>query len=176
MIKKRCPALLVCIAILSIGCSKKEEVVYQGKPLSAWMKMLEDPNPSTRFAAILAVGKIGPEAREAIPVLVETIRQTRNHDKRLLIASNEALLAMGKEIVPTMVSLLKDEDWEMRRGAAWILGKVGPDAKDAVPALTKALSDPKDAVRIKAEESLKKIQGEEGRFEEPNSGDSISQE
>jgi HEAT repeat protein len=179
MIKKRCLALLVCIAILSIGCSKKkeeEDVVYQGKPLSAWIKMLEDTNPSTRFAAIHAVGKIGPEAREAIPALVETIRQTRNHDKRILFACNHALLAMGKEIVPDMISVLKDEDWEMRRGAAWILGKVGPDAKDAVPALTEALGDSNDSVRIKASEALKKIRAEEGRFEEPNSGQSISQE
>jgi hypothetical protein len=45
-----------------------------------------------------------------------------------LALGNDALLGMGKEIVPYMVTLLKDDTWEMRRGAAWILGKVGPDA------------------------------------------------
>lgn len=172
MIKKRCLVLLVSMAILSIGCTKKEEVTYQGKPLSEWLKMLEEPNPAAKYAAVNAVGKIGPEAREAIPLLVETIRQTRNHDRRLLVACNYALLAMGKEIVPAMISLLKDNEWEMRRGAAWILGKVGPEAKDAVPALTEALKDPNPAVQTRAKEALQKIQGENAGSVNPNPGES----
>ena len=164
MIKKRCLVLLVCIAVVSIGCNWKEEAVYQGKPLSEWMKLLEDTNPITRLAAIHAVGKMGPDARAAIPVLVETIRQTRNHDRRILVACNNALLEMGQEIVPYIIPLLKDDDWEMRRGAAGTLGMLGPEAKDAVPALTKALNDPNPAVRMKAEEALKKIKGEGGEI------------
>jgi HEAT repeat protein len=174
MIEKRCLVLLVCTAILFIGCNRKEEVIYQGKPLSAWIEMLEDSNPRTRFSAVNAVGKIGPEAREAIPALIETIRQTRNHDKRILLACNYALLAMGKEIVPSMISLLKDDDWEMRRGAAWILGKVGPEAKDAVPALTEALNDSNPAVRTKAAEALKKIKGGNAESVNTNPGESAS--
>ena len=170
MMNKRCLAIVVCIAILSIGCTKKKEVTYEGKPLSEWMKMLKGEDPVGKYAAIHAVGKIGPEAKEAIPILIETIREVRNRDKRILVACNNALLAMGKEIVPHMISLLKDDTWEMRRGAAWILGKVGPDARDAVPALSEALNDPNAAVRTKAQEALKKIQGEEGELKEPDSG------
>jgi HEAT repeat protein len=151
-------ALLVCISISSFGCNKKE-VTYQDKPLHTWIEMLESPDPAVRTSAILAVGEIGPEARKAIPMLIEIIRQTRNHDKRMLLAANTALLKMGKEIVPHMVSLLEDKDWEMRRGAAWILGKVGPDARDALPALTDALEDPNPEVRAKAAHSLKQIMG-----------------
>ncbi len=159
MILKRCLVLLVCAALLSIGCNRKQEVIYQGKPLSGWIKMLEGTNPGEKFAAIKAIAEIGPHAAPAIPALVETIRVTRNRDKKMLLACNYALLGMGKEIVPYMISLLKDDDWEMRRGAAWILGKVGPDAKDAVPALTEALNDTNAAVRMKAAEALKKIAG-----------------
>ncbi len=165
MIEKRCLVLMVCIAILSIGCSKKEEVVHEGKPLSAWIEMLEDPNPLTRLPAINAVAKIGPEAKEAIPLLIETIRQTRNGDKKMILACNKALLAMGKELVPHMISLLKDDDWEMRRGAAWTLGMLGPDAKDAIPALTKALNESNPNVQAMAAESLKKIKGEDTKPE-----------
>jgi HEAT repeat protein len=172
MIEKQCLVFLACVAILSIGCSRKDEVVYQGKPLSEWIKMLEEPNPAAKYAAINAVGKIGPEARDAIPLLVETIRQTRNRDKRLLLACNYALLAMGKEIVPGMISLLKDDDWEMRRGAAWILGKVGPEAKDAVPALTEALNDSNSAVRKFAAEALKKVKGKDAESVNANSRES----
>lgn len=162
MIEQRCLVVFICITLLSIGC-KKEKVVYQGKPLRTWIKMLEGPDPIERVAAIKAVGEIGPEAKQAIPVLIEVIRETRNRDKKMLVLCNDALLAMGKEIVPYMIDLLKDDSWEMRRGSAWILGKVGPDAKDAIPALTKALNDPHAVVRKKAAESLKKIRGEEGK-------------
>lgn len=176
MITKRCLFLLASIAILSMGCAKKEEVTYQGKPLSAWIKMLNDEDPNRKYAAIQAIGEIGPEAKEAIPILVKTIRETRNRDKRILFACTNALLGMGKEIVPYMISSLKDDDWQMRRGSAWMLGKLGPNAKDAIPALTEALNDPSEAVRLKAAESLKKIKGEEGESRKTDSGESASQE
>jgi len=172
MMNRRCLTLLLCTAILSIGCTKKEEVTYQGKPLSEWMKMLKDEDLIRKYAAINAVGKIGPEARDAIPVLIETIRQTRNHDRKTLLACNYALLAMGKEMVPYMISLLKDDDWEMRRGAAWILGKAGPEAKNALPALTEALNDSNPAVRTKAAEALKKVKGGNAESVNTNSRES----
>jgi HEAT repeat protein len=174
MMKIRCLALLVCVAILSIGCTKKKEVTYEGKPVSEWMKMLKGEDPAEKYAAIHAVRKIGPEAKEAIPILIETIRVVRNRDKRILVACNSALLAMGKEIVPHMIALLKDDTWEMRRGAAWILGKVGPDARDVVPALTEALNDSNPAVRTKAQEALKKVKGGNAESVNTNSGESAS--
>jgi len=163
MIKKVSPVLLVCLLtiLLISGCSKKkEEVIYQGKPLSEWMKMLNDEKPHTKLEAVRAIKEIGPGAREAIPDLIELIRITRNHDKRFLFETVNALLAMGKEIVPHMISLLKDDNWEMRRGSAWTLGKLGPEAKDAVPALTEALNDTNVNVRAKASWALKQIKGE----------------
>ena len=109
MINGRYLLVLACMAILSMGCTQKKEVAYQGKPLRVWIDMLEEPNPISRYAAIQAVGEIGPEAREAIPVLVDIIRSTRNHDKRMLLASNRSLRAMGREIGPHMIALLKDD-------------------------------------------------------------------
>lgn len=175
MIKKGWSVLLLCVAILSTGCTRNKEVIYQGKPLSEWIRMLEDTDPVTRLSAIHAVGKIGPEAKAAVPALIETIRQTRNHDRKMLLACNVALLAMGKELVPYMIALLKDDEWEMRRGAAWILGKAGPYAEDAVPALTKALEDPNPAVGTEAARSLKKIQGGNSESVTPNSGEPASE-
>ena len=138
--------------------------------------MLKDNNPIAKYAAIQAIGEIGPEAREAIPILIQTIRETRNRDRRALFACNKALLAMGKETVPSMVALLKDDDWEMRRGSAWMLGKLGPEAQDAVPALAEALNDTNAAVRMSAQEALKMIKGERGELEKPDAQDSISAE
>ena len=174
--KKRCLAILVCIAILSIGCTKKEEVTYQGKPLSEWIQMLEQPDLAAKSSAIAAIRELGPEAKEAAPAIIKTIRQVRNGDKRMLVACIDTLLGMGKEAVPYLIDLLKDDTWEMRRGSAWMLGKLGPDAKDAVPALTEALKDPNEVVRLKAAEALKKIAGAEPETKGPVSEESAPQQ
>lgn len=179
MMKKRylaLLALLVCLTMLSIGCTKKQEVTYQGKPLNEWIKMLKEPDLAAKTSAIAAISALGPEAKEATPAIIETIRQVRNRDKRMLVACVDALLGMGKEAVPYLIDLLKDDTWEMRRGSAWMLGKLGPDAKDAVPALTEALNDPNEVVRLKAAEALKKIAGEEAESKKPDSAESAPQE
>jgi HEAT repeat protein len=47
--------------------------------------------------------------------------------------------AQVKEDVPALVKQLKDPDETLRLKAAKSLGKLGADAKDAIPALTEAL-------------------------------------
>jgi HEAT repeat protein len=54
--------------------------------------------------------------------------------------------------------MLKDETF--RCAAARALGKLGPAAKTAVPALTKLLSDKNEDIRKAASAALKKIQEE----------------
>ena len=49
---------------------------------------------------------------------------------------------------------------ELRRDAADALGKLGPAAKTAVPALTKLLNDKNEDIRKAASKALKKIQEE----------------
>lgn len=56
---------------------------------------------------------------------------------------------------------LKDKDKVARRVAAKALGKIGPAAKAAVPALTEALKDKDEDVRREAAKALKKLQGKE---------------
>jgi len=174
MIRNRTLLLALCLLALSLACKKQSEVTYEGKPLRAWLAMLESQDPAERYAAVRAVREIGPEASPAIPILIETIRETRNRDKKLLLACNGALLAMGREIVPHMIVLLRDDSWEMRSGSAWILGKLGPEARDAVPALTRALQDPHPAVRSRAAVSLKQIRGEPVEARRPSPGPTTS--
>ncbi len=64
----------------------------------------------------------------------------------------------AKDAVPRLISALADEHHGVRKEAALSLGKIGPAAKAAIPAL--------DAVRQEsnlgqfAEEALKEIRGE----------------
>ena len=59
-----------------------------------------------------------------------------------------------------MISLVKDDEWEMRRGATWILGKLGSHAKDAGICAYPSSTRPNPAVQTKAAQALQKINGE----------------
>src|SRR5205807_7522893 len=81
---------------------------------------------SMRTTVALALGKIGPEAKEAVPTLIELMKPTLFSEK---------------------VS---------RVHVAVALGKIGPAAKDAVSALIKALNDPNKEVKREAAKALMK--------------------
>ena len=49
------------------------------------------------------------------------------------------LPARGEKVVPGLIEALHDKDWQVRKAAMEALGKLGPAAKDAVPAATTAL-------------------------------------
>lgn len=71
-----------------------------------------------------------------------------------------ALGNFGPRAVPVLISALRDTDPVVRRWAANVLFKIGPAAKDAVPALAQALKkDTNWWVQVEASEALKKIEG-----------------
>jgi hypothetical protein len=49
--------------------------------------------------------------------------------------------------VPVLIEALKDEEKEVRWHAAWVLSRIGSEAKDAVPALIEALKDEEAEIR-----------------------------
>ena len=70
-------------------------------------------------------------------------------------------MKIGLPAVPALIQALKDKDneWTVRQSAAWALGAMGLEAKDAVPALAEARrKDDVDAVRKAADEALQRIQ------------------
>ncbi len=72
-------------------------------------------------------------------------------------AAAEALLGLGptSDDLPALLKLLRDQGAETREAAARCLGRLGPAAKDAVPQLTKLLSDDiSGEVRLAAAEAL----------------------
>jgi HEAT repeat protein len=50
--------------------------------------------------------------------------------------------ADAKDAVPQLVRLLDDPDPAVRKAAARTLGRIGPAAQEAVPALMKSLLEP----------------------------------
>ncbi|OAI54536.1 hypothetical protein AYO44_14735 [Planctomycetaceae bacterium SCGC AG-212-F19] len=71
----------------------------------------------------------------------------------------EAILAVGrnKDAMPSLIRRLKDDVPLLRHMAAVELARFGPEAHDAVPALTEMLADPDRACRQAAADALRAI-------------------
>ncbi len=70
---------------------------------------------------------------------------------------------MAEPAVPALIAALKDEFEGVRKEAATALGKIGPAAKDAIPALEalqeEALQE-EDLIGIYAKEAIRRITGD----------------
>jgi hypothetical protein len=68
-----------------------------------------------------------------------------------------ALGRIGRAAVPSLVQALKNRDPDVRKEAALVLARIGPDAFQAVPDLTALLDDENEEVRKAAARALGQI-------------------
>ncbi|HEY6564166.1 MAG TPA: HEAT repeat domain-containing protein [Pirellulaceae bacterium] len=84
-------------------------------------------------------------------------------DWDLQATAEDSLGRIGGAAGPALVKALRDEDPKSRLRAAKILGRIGPDAKDAVNELVRVLEDPRIVVRKAAARALGQIGPAAGR-------------
>ena len=83
-----------------------------------------------------ALGRLGPSAPEAVPLLA---RLLRDKDEGVREAAVLGLGKMGPSGVLALCQGLRDREPSVRTVAAKMLGKMGPNAKGAIPAMVAAL-------------------------------------
>ena len=103
-----------------------------------------------RLQIVNILGQVGPLAKAALPVLLETQKaslqetaKSKDLDpqglRRSILVTIGSIEPEPKEYVPILTDALKnDKDLGVRVTAAQALGRVGPPAKDALPALLAA--------------------------------------
>src|SRR5205814_10623654 len=84
-----------------------------------------------------------PSAGNVDDIKAALANRLKHADAWTRIDAAEALWKIDNDpaAVAAMVADLKDRDWQVRRNAAYTLGRFGSRAKAAVPALTEALQD-----------------------------------
>jgi HEAT repeat protein len=124
----------------------------KAQAVPAVVALLRHKRPEVRESAVLALGRIGPEAKSAIPALVEACNEQQQY---LWEAVAWALGTIGPEnAIPTLSEFRKAKSWSLRRVAASSLGKAGPPA---TAALIKFLSDDHPSVRVAAAMALQAV-------------------
>jgi HEAT repeat protein len=165
--------MVVCLGLVLAGCSPRAtEPVPEARPLPVQdpprqmeaeltdprvlglIAALERGNLLERFQAACELGDIGPEAKAAAPALASLVNDSSYANSTM---AARALIRIGPPAVASVVPLLQDPRAAVRKTAAEILGRIGPEAKEAVPALTRALTDTDRGVRLQATTALGQI-------------------
>jgi HEAT repeat protein len=100
---------------------------------------LKDPVAEVCYRAVFALFAIDPKGEGVAARVVKTLVATKDYERLLFIADAINLDAGAKELVPTLIPLLDSENDLAFTVACKFLGRIGPGAEAAVPALEKQL-------------------------------------
>ncbi len=122
---------------------------------------LRERDNSNAAAIAYALGQIGPNAAAAVPALNKMLESP---DSNVALADAWALVHIcpasedvAAKAVPVLIAGLSSPLPVARRGAAEALRDMGPLARQALPALQKAMQDSDASVREAAAEAANSI-------------------
>ncbi len=118
------------------------------------LEAMRDGSWDVRWAATLALQALDISLLDGLTDVLWTLE----HD--IQEAASTAVRQLGANALPTLLKLLQNENWKMRRGAAWALGCVHDRA--GVPGLIQALYDEDHLISAEAAHSLGHIKDRAG--------------
>jgi HEAT repeat protein len=125
-------------ALGAIGAAAKPAV-------AAMAELAKDPDETVRRQVARAVMAIHPGPQVTIPLAIKLLEDP---DPAVRVRILHAIAEAGAPAVPALIEALKND-----KAAYWaciVLREIGPDAKDAVPALAEKLKDPRPEIRREA--------------------------
>jgi HEAT repeat protein len=152
-------------AVGNIGANDKTAAV-RIVPLLVRVFENTEEKITNRGTAAYYLGRIGPQAKCAVPVFLKALRAkakpddpTAKHIRDSVLYGLTLLGPVAKEAVPDLMVILLNYKlpYGERQRAAEALGSIGPAARPAIPALRKALKDKDNMVREAAVRALEKV-------------------
>jgi HEAT repeat protein len=120
----------------------------------------DDKSEEVRQQCALALGKMGGDVQSAVPAMIESMQKDPDKTVRTFTvhALGNTLGSNLKNHVKELADqLLKDKDGDVRIAIIQELAALGPDAKDALPALQRAVTDVQLTVRDEAKKAVKRV-------------------
>ncbi|MHB0960543.1 MAG: outer membrane protein assembly factor BamB family protein [Pirellulaceae bacterium] len=160
-----------------------------GRPLAYWTARVKENLPEaelaetvgalaaamssakneTRVAAADALTILGPQAKGALDAL---LAQLGHESPWVREASMDALASIGEEAVPALIETFANETGGPSIRAAFVLGGIGPGAKDALPVLEAAYEKASPVMQDRLMGILRSIAPE--RYGDPSAGDNTA--
>ena len=103
-------------------------------------KALDDKEWEVRRVAGVALGKLGPEAKDSVPKLFRML--SSNEDRDFASSSLKEINTAPVEAIPLFIESLDSEERRTAFYAVTLLGKLGPAASEALPKLEAMLAKP----------------------------------
>jgi HEAT repeat protein len=122
------------------------------------VKQLKDKDAGKRSKAARALENLDPGAKDAVPILLEALKEQQ--DVTIPPVASRALARLGAPAVPALIEALEGKDGHVQQYAAMAVQKIGPQAKQAVPALieiVKKYKAPNTPAKLQAIEALGRI-------------------
>jgi HEAT repeat protein len=91
------------------------------------------------------------------PEMIADLKSRELRDRIVAVRNLQHRTGEPEQVVPALIEALKDKSDDVRWSAAIGLGYFGADAKDAIPALEVAKTDPDARVREGARVALSRI-------------------
>ena len=105
-----------------------------GPRLQKLIRRLKSPHDVKRIHAGLLLGRMGPEAREAVPTLLELLHE-QSAPNRKLAAWTLGYIGQGAvEAIPALLVTIRDADEGVRKMACEALDKISPFGTPAMAA------------------------------------------
>ena len=146
------------LTLSEIGPAAKAAVPALVRALRAEERLLDNAEADAlRRYAIIALGRIGPDAKSAVPALNALLDRELASKDTLYPDEWPMVEALDRIGAPPVAKLVEAFLREAGSSRGYELAKLGPRARAAIPALRKALTDPRLQVRIDAAEALTSI-------------------
>lgn len=119
---------------------------------------IRDPEPLVRVTALDAVGRAGPDARQALPDLLAALEDERLEVRLAAAAATLSVDAsLAEKTTPAIAAGLQSEDARLKLAAMAAVGQLGKRAPNAIPALENALEESSPEVRFAAKRALESV-------------------
>ncbi len=152
-------ALPFLIATLKASPPLRDVLVARLRPvlprkIAARLPLRDYPVDFAKAYALSAISRMGPDAREAVPALINTLtdNQTRIRHATAYVLGRVGPDAMNA--LPALIRSLKDTDSQVRLSALDALNQIAPDDERFLSTLGTSLTDNHKDVRFRAAELL----------------------
>jgi len=125
------------------------------RSIQALCAALQDSERGIRYDAAVSLGLIGAGNEMVLKSLTDALRDSSGRVRAGAAASLWKLTGKSGLVITVLIDTLENN--KDGGEVISILGDIGPEAKEAAPALRKALSAPPDWVRVEAAIALAKI-------------------